>query len=364
MHICVHVPASYLEWRIISSSSYQERRILYLLGNFDANLAKNCALQALASQLKTEGKECMFIKWVQNWREVTIENLEDFLENYREMIYEFDLPELLIMRAKRKGRIYRGSVERQTLEERYPLDVVKDMLGKAAIKRIKDEVFMDYFHEMDYVFIDLPDYSKERIGNMLKDLKAVEDFWDTVLKTKEGATLFVIAIQKELFKGHFFFGKMDIYEIEPLTTEELLSAYSEQFKTYEPFTEEALEQIAKLSRGIFRRFLKYICICIENHITSEETGFINLKTVEKAITLNQLAKDMELELSDIFRDRSRRYNAVRIINLLSQKGELNQKLIANELNLSEQATMRILNKLFDYIKKCRGTKNEWLVSLK
>lgn len=43
---CVYVHASYLEWRTISSSSYQERRILNLLGDFDASLAKNCAYKA------------------------------------------------------------------------------------------------------------------------------------------------------------------------------------------------------------------------------------------------------------------------------------------------------------------------------
>lgn len=163
---------------------------------------------------------------------------------------------------------------------------------------------------------------------------------------------------------HFIWGKMRKFEILPLKPEELLAVYHEKFGSYEPFEEETIWEIAKLSRGIIRRFMKYIEVCDINHVMSGKAGFLNSATVQAAITLRQLTKDMELELSNIFRTSEKRYNAVRIISLLSQKGELNQKQIAIELGLSEPVTMRLLKKLFDYVNKRRGVKNEWLCSLK
>jgi len=101
-----------------------------------------------------------------------------------------------------------------------------------------------------------------------------------------------------------------------------------------------------------------------NHIISQKIGFIKLLEVTESVTLKQLSDDMELELCDIFKKRDQRYTAVRILKLLSQTGELNQKQIANRLDLSEATTSRIINRLHDYVIKTRGTKNTWLVSLR
>jgi len=39
------------------------------------------------------------------------------------------------------------------------------------------------------------------------------------------------AIQKEMFRGHFFFGKMEKVELEPLKPEQMVEAYRKRFKT-------------------------------------------------------------------------------------------------------------------------------------
>jgi hypothetical protein len=40
----------------------------------------------------------------------------------------------------------------------------------------------------------------------------------------------------------------------------MLEAYLKRFKTPEPFTEDAILLLARMSRGIFRRFLRYLIL--------------------------------------------------------------------------------------------------------
>jgi len=41
----------------------------------------------------------------------------------------------------------------------------------------------------------------------------------------------ILAIQKEMFRDHFFFGKMEKVELEPLKPEQMVEAYRKRFKT-------------------------------------------------------------------------------------------------------------------------------------
>jgi hypothetical protein len=52
--------------------------------------------------------------------------------------------------------------------------------------------------------------------------------------------------------------KMEKVENEPLEPKTMVEAYRKRFKAIEPFTEDALLTLARMSRGIFRCFLRYI----------------------------------------------------------------------------------------------------------
>jgi hypothetical protein len=70
--------------------------------------------------------------------------------------------------------------------------------------------------------------------------------------------------------GHLFYDEMRIVELKSLKPERMVEAYGQQFESTEPFTPEALYAVARLSRGIFRRFLRYILLAIELWETTPE----------------------------------------------------------------------------------------------
>ena len=81
----------------------------------------------------------------------------------------------------------------------------------------------------------------------------------------------MLAIQKEMFHDHFFFDKMEKVELEPLRPEQMVEVYRKRFKAIEPFTEDALLTLGRMSRGIFRRFLRYIALTLRHGSKREGT---------------------------------------------------------------------------------------------
>ncbi len=47
-------------------------------------------------------------------------------------------------------------------------------------------------------------------------------------------------------------------ELNALNAEQFIEAYRAKFQTCDPFDEPALDYLAHLSRGVFRRFLKFL----------------------------------------------------------------------------------------------------------
>ena len=239
---------------------------------------------------------------------------------------------------------------------------------KRQLDTFPEDSIAGYLLNFLYLFIDFPDYSKKSRANMNKDLRDVENLWKTMQERKERiphSQVMVLGIQKEMFGGHFFFGKMDIVELSPLKPEEMLEAYKKKWQDTEPFTPEALLLVAELSRGIFRRFLKYIQRCIEE-TTLEKKGFpITVESVKEAVTLNQLMKDMDLELSELFTNKEQKMLAVKLLNCIREHKQINQTKIAELLDASDMAVSRMVGKLeaYGYIKRERGLHAEWLVSL-
>ena len=113
------------------------------------------------------------------------------------------------------------------------------------------------FGQNETILIDSPDYSKADRRLMTKDLEEIYWLWNTFASsaTSPIPPNIVLALQKEMFRDHFFFDKMEKVELEPLKPERMVEAHRRRFNAIEPFTEDALLTLARMSRGIFRRFL-------------------------------------------------------------------------------------------------------------
>jgi len=93
----------------------------------------------------------------------------------------------------------------------------------------------------------------------------------------------------------------------------MAEAYRRRFKAIEPFTEDTLLALARMSRGIFRRFLRYITLALR-HWEKDGKGPIDTTIVKEAVTVERLAEDMELELAELFPKQSElRLQAVRLL---------------------------------------------------
>jgi len=155
----------------------------------------------------------------------------------------------------------------------------------------------------------------------------------------------VVAIQRQMFRDHFFFDKMEKVELEPLKPEQMVEAYRKRFKAIEPFTEDALLTLARMSRGIFRRFLRYITLTLQ-YSESHGKKIIDTETVKEAVTVERLAEDMELEFVELFPKQSDlRLQAVGLLMHLEESGPNKQTELAEELDLEGYAMSRLLAKL-------------------
>lgn len=82
---------------------------------------------------------------------------------------------------------------------------------------------------------------------MARDLEEIYWLWDSLGLTEKPNL--VIALQKEMFRDHFFLDKMWNKELELLKAEQMVEAYRKRFKTTEPFTEDALLMLARMIGG-------------------------------------------------------------------------------------------------------------------
>jgi hypothetical protein len=74
------------------------------------------------------------------------------------------------------------------------------------------------FSKKRILLIDTPDYSKSETRLMAKDLDLIYWLWNTLARSSDVPHNLVLAIQKEMFRGHLFFDKMRIVESETSQT--------------------------------------------------------------------------------------------------------------------------------------------------
>jgi len=222
-------------------------------------------------------------------------------------------------------------------------------LGRSAIRGVQQNSWLNMLRKKKLILIDTPDYSKTDRRLMARDLEEMYWLWNSLSRATyledETKPNLVIAIQKEMFRDHFFFDKMEKVELEPLKPEQMLEAYRKRFKAIEPFTEDALLTLARMSRGIFRRFLRYITVTLHHWETGRE-GPIDATVVKEAVTVERLVEDMERKLAELFPKQSDlRLKAVRLLMHLEESGPKKQTELAEELGMEGYAMSRLLAKL-------------------
>jgi hypothetical protein len=238
---------------------------------------------------------------------------------------------------------------RSEWEEREELcSLLEQPVNAETMLRARD-AWHEMFLAMRTILIDTQDYSKTDRRMMARDLGDIYWLWDGICHRRAFHSgrmpNFVIAVQKEMFRDHFFFDKMEKVELEPLKPEQMVEAYRKRFKAIEPFTEDALLALARMSRGIFRRFLRYITLTLR-HWEKDRKKPIDTTIVKEAVTVERLAEDMELELVELFPKQSDlRLQAVRLLMHLEESGPKKQSELAEELGLEGYAMSRLLAKL-------------------
>ncbi len=215
-----------------------------------------------------------------------------------------------------------------------------------------------------FFLVDLPDYRTGSSSRMARDLDGIDKLWyDMRYGEDYGKKHLIVAVQKEMFRGHYLFGKGQVFWLRPLRSDELLTFYWRRFGSGYPFSRDSLTLVAVLSRGVFRRFIRYIRLCLQD-MKGSGVESVNVDDVRRVISLDVVAGDMDLELSGLLRGAEKGY-AVAVISALMRVGEMNQKDLSLRLGVSETIMSRLLGKLegLGYVKRVHGDRKELRVSL-
>lgn len=222
-----------------------------------------------------------------------------------------------------------------------------------------------YLKECRFLLVDLPDYGADGGGRVRKDLDGIGSLWyESRYGVKYARRSIVVAVQKELFRAHYLLGKGEVFELRPLTPEEFLNYYFRKFRSLEPFDVHSFELVGRLSRGVFRRFMRYVRLCV---LDMKERGVeaVGVGDVGRVIGPDVIGRDMDLELSGFLRGMERGL-AAPIISTLMVEGDINQKDLAARLGASESTMSRLLGKLeyLGYVSRVHGERKELRVSIK
>jgi hypothetical protein len=286
--------------------------------------------------------DVIFFKWLRQ-----PELFQSLLDGIHEASTDYNYDYKKILSEELESRNAESPLGSGVSPELINVDSAERELGSTTVKKLRQITWLLLLRRKNLILIDTPDYSKTDRRLMAKDLQEIYWLWNTLTQTYDARPNFVIAIQKEMFQDHYFFDKMEKVELHPLEPEQLVGAYVRVFKKAEPFTEDALLTLARMSRGIFRRFLRYITLTLDLWTTQPEPRtLINKETVEKAIPYERLVEDMETELLELFPKQSDlRLQAVQLLMRLSESGPKKQSILAEELGLESYVMSRLLTKL-------------------
>ena len=255
------------------------------------------------------------------------------------------------------------------------LDVLKlrNLIPQRVVRELEMEALRRLLESQKVIMIDMPDYPRHDRRLIARDLDNIAGLWNRLMVSAQAKeTSLIVFIQKETFSAadHFFYGKCDIIPLMPLTLRQLLDAYIIKWRSYAPFTEEALQYIAKMSRGVFRRFKRYIGLALETWMTqgAQPETPVDLELVKKAVTDEEVMRDMDKELDGIFKKSEQKQNALKLIERLTNSKAYGDNLndatqivehamkqgdVSKMLDIGEMAASRLLRELeqHGYIKR-------------
>ena len=348
-----------------SKLPFTKRGLLALTGL--QGTGKTIGLKMLAEAMEKAGHSVVSFKWTRDYIEQLMDN-----EEFRKMYHDECLENAYYQAKMKKKSLLQvaASMNQDLRSSKIPWDVMEETVGKTQCRELKKEALINFFLSRRFIFVDMPDYSKSDSRFMSVDFDEIQTLWNSILENSfstSEATI-IITMQKELSKGkHFFLGKFDITELPLLEPKELIETYKKRFKSIEPFAEETLDLIAKLSRGVFRRFQKYCRLTIEEFMIAEKEPPITIEYAERAITETVIFNDMELEMFDKFKNEGQRKLAVEMLSFVTKKRseEVSQKEIAEALDTNEMAVSRVAHVLAAerYIIRNRGKDGRWLVKV-
>lgn len=234
----------------------------------------------------------------------------------------------------------RDREEREEIINKH-ISKLENIAPKSLFKKVEENIIDYLLENVDVFLIDMPDYPKRDPRRVANDLEEIQKLWSKALEKREKVSI-VISMQAETFNpaDHFLFGKMFIYRLQSFQPETLANFVKQSFEN--PFTEDALLRLAELSRGVFRRFKRFIGECLDAYPLART---ISLDMVNQAITPGLLASEMEIELAQIFKQEEHKRLAARIILELSKSPGLTQRELARALGVSESKISRMISRL-------------------
>ncbi|MGD0396998.1 MAG: hypothetical protein ABSB26_08870 [Nitrososphaerales archaeon] len=242
-------------------------------------------------------------------------------------------------------------------QRRSPAAASEMALPPEEVTRARREALLTYFANADAILIDLPDYSRSDLRSLTRNLLDMQEIWRATLdsrmvkKAGHRANL-VIFIQRETLdrRGaptHYFLAKFHTIRLKSLSSSDLIRIYKLGLSGTRPFDEPLLERVAALSRGNPRRFLSYVCRCLEFRLAQGSSGgaSLTLETLRKAIPDEQLEADLENEMVDLFpRSAEMRRKATLLVRFLTEQApdQFSQAELASHLGLDAVEVSRLL----------------------
>jgi Cdc6-like AAA superfamily ATPase len=250
-----------------------------------------------------------------------------FLEIFSERFSKEDMMIKDVFQKSQIADLLEKGVSKEPLID--PMDVAKRFLGPSDLVSMQKELVISLLANCHTIMIDLRDYGLKDNRAMNTDLFEIQKLWQKMnehlmeVGSKKSPNL-VFVLQKELtmsddqYSMSYFLRKTaETVELLPLKPREMAAVYVEEFRDSFPFSLEALVLLGIYSRGVFRRFLRYIRLCLD-WTFSNNNDIITKSVVDKVITTDEMGQDWEMEMRQIFPHGENWKYALRILQLLGK----------------------------------------------
>lgn len=247
-----------------------------------------------------------------------------------------------------------GFFRSDRVRELFP--VLRDYLNKSDLKEMRKRIFAELMSENYTFLLDFQDYSKRNHSVRDKDWADFQEFWvesieRQALEDPQVANI-VMFYQKELWSDHFLPGKVDEMQILPHKAQTMVDFIHTQVLPDGgcPFTDDGILMVAQLALGNFRKFKRYITVCLDhNRKRSSGTETISAADVTDWITTDVLKKDWERELGDVFPiGKIRRGKAIEVMKILFNNGGVGQSDLVKSVFDNRMDGSRVLQKMEEH----------------